>query len=62
MILLRSTFHMKKDSVLTKSSSQYVIMFQRYSDFCNMQMRFLMTSSTQNRPNKLSTNEEYIKQ
>ena len=27
-------------------------MFERYSDFCNMQMKYLMTSSTQPRPNK----------
>ena len=42
---------MRKYSVLTKS----VIMFQRYSGFCNMQMRCLsyITSSTQHRPNKL---------
>ena len=28
-------------------------MFQRCSDFCNMQMRCFMVSSTQHRPNKL---------
>ena len=33
--------------------NQY-LMFQRYSGFCNMQMRCLMTSSTQHRPNKLA--------
>ena len=37
---------MRKNSVL-------IIMFQRYSGFCNMQMRCLLTSSTPHRPNKL---------
>ena len=32
--------------------NQYLI-FQRYSDFWNIQMRCFMTSSTQQRPNKL---------
>ena len=31
----------------------HLIMFQRYSDFRNMQLRCLMTSSTPHRPNKL---------
>ena len=50
-ILFTSTFHVRTNNVLTKSISYY--MFQRYSGFCNMQMRCLMTSSTQHRPNKL---------
>ena len=33
--------------------NQYLITFQRYSGFCNMQMRCLMTSSAQHRPNIL---------
>ena len=50
LILFRSTFHMKKNSVLTKP---ILTMFQRYLGFCNMQMRCLMTSSTPHRSNKL---------
>ena len=50
---------MRKNRVLTWSISsyarsvRYLIMFQRCSGFCNMQMRCLMTSSTPHRPNKL---------
>ena len=45
--------------------NQYLIMFQKYLGFCNMQMRCLMTSPTQHRPNKLLqmrniSNEEYL--
>ena len=42
---------MRKNSVLILN--QYLILFQIYSRFCNMQMKCLMTSSTQHRPNKL---------
>ena len=38
LILFRSTFHMRKNRVRTKS---ILIMFQRYSGFCNMQMNAL---------------------
>ena len=33
--------------------NRYLIIFQRYSGFCNMQMRCFMTSSTQHGPHKL---------
>ena len=60
LILFRSTFHLRKYSVLTKSISHHV---PKYSGFSNKQMRCLMTSSTQRRPliNTLK-NEEYMKQ
>ena len=41
---------MRKNRVFTKSISHHV---QRYSGFCNMQMRCLTTSITQHRPTKL---------
>ena len=50
-ILFRSTFHIMKYSVLTDSISHHVS--EKYSGFCNMQMRCLMTSVTRRRPNKL---------
>ena len=41
---------MRKYSVLTKSIFYHV---PGYSGFRNMQIKYLMTSSTQHRPNKL---------